>query len=225
VGGHGHVLAAPRGPLTDALVPLKRLDQAKSRLDGRFGAEARAALMGALLDRTLRAAAAAPSLDRVVLVSSEPSSAEIAAAHGIEHFDDRSLPWNEALAAATRERVASAAVLILSADLPLVTSEDIETLVAAAPPRGVAIARARDAGTNAVLLRPAGAILTCFGVRGSAAKHAQLAADAGLPAVIVDVPGLATDLDSPDDVRELLRLGAPEELLGLLEPSSSFHRS
>ena len=200
----------------DVLVPLKRLDRAKSRLDGRLGPEARAALMVALVERTLRQAAHAPSLGRIVLVSAEPSSGDIAAAHGIEHFDDRGLVWNEALAAAVRETVATKDVLILSADLPLLSSADLEELVAASPSPGVAVARARDAGTNAVLLRPADAIPTCFGVLGSAAEHARLAAAAGLPAVIVDIPGLALDLDSSDDVRELLRLGAPEELRGLL---------
>src|SRR5690242_20186041 len=176
----------------DVLVPLKRLDLAKSRLAGHLEPAARARLMRALVDRTLRAAAAAPSVGRIVLVSSDDRSAEIAAAHGVEWFDDRGLPWNEALATATREAVRTEDVLILSADLPLVTSADVETLVAAGPDRGLAIARARDAGTNAVLLRPAGAILTCFGVPGSAARHAELAAEAGLAAVIVDVPGLAT---------------------------------
>lgn len=202
----------------DVLVPLKRLDLAKSRLDGLLGPEARAALMRALLERTLREAARAPSIGRTVLVSGDGRSGEIAAAHGIDWFDDRGLPWNEALATAIRETVGSEDVLVLSADLPLVTSADIEAFVAAAPARGLAIARARDAGTNAVLLRPAGAILTCFGAPASAAKHAQLAADAGLAAVVVDLPGLATDLDSPDDVREVLRLGVDDELRALLEP-------
>jgi len=187
----------------DVLVPLKRLDLAKSRLDGRLGAGARAVLMRALLDRTLRAAVEAPSLGRVVLVSSEPSGAEIAAGHGIEWFDDGGLPWNAALAAATRQAVSSPDVLILSADLPLVTAVDVEAFVAAAPRRGIGIARARDAGTNAVVLRPAGAIVTCFGVHGSAAEHARLATEAGLPSVLVDLPGLATDLDTGEDLDEL----------------------
>jgi 2-phospho-L-lactate/phosphoenolpyruvate guanylyltransferase len=204
--------------VTDVLVPLKRLDRAKSRLDGLLGPSARAALMRALLDRTLAEAARASGLGRIVLVSSEPKSSSIAAKHGIAWFDDRGLPWNEALAAATREAVGSDDVLILSADLPLLDAGDVEAFLAAAPPRGLAIARARDAGTNAVLLRPAGAIFTCFGVPGSAAEHARLAAEAGLPAVIVDLPGLATDLDSADDVRDVLRLGVADELRALLEP-------
>ena len=202
----------------DALVPLKPLARAKTRLSGRLDDGARVRLMCLLLERTVGEAARAQSLERIVLVSSEPRSREIADRHGIEWFDDGGLPWNEALAAATQEAVDSDDVLMLSADLPVVTSREIETFVAAAPVRGLAIARARDGGTNAVLLRPAGAIVTCFGVPGSAARHARLAAEAMLPAAIVDLPGLATDLDSPDDVREVLRLGVSDELRQLLEP-------
>lgn len=204
----------------DALVPLKRLDLAKSRLSERLDPPARARLMRALLDRTLDQAARAPSVGRIVLVSSDERSAEIAAAHGIDWFDDRALPWNDALAAAIAETVRSPDVLILSADLPLVTAADVEQLVAATPARGAAIARARDAGTNAIVMRPAGAIATCFGIQGehgSAAGHARLAAEAGLEAVIVDLPGLAGDVDSPEDLDELA-LGAPPALRSLLEP-------
>lgn len=190
----------------DVLVPLKRLDRAKARLEGRLDPEARAGLMRALLERTLAQAAAAPSLGRIVLVTSDPAGDELAAAHGVERFDDSGAAWNDALAAAMRAAVRSDDVLILSADLPLVTSADLEALVAAAPPRGLAIARARDRGTNAVLMRPAGAVATSFGLHGaegSAAEHARLAAEAGLEAVIVDIPGLAADIDSPEDLAEL----------------------
>src|SRR5581483_10251458 len=59
VGGQRPLRRRGRGSLVDVLVPLKRLDLAKSRLAERLEPEARARLMRALLDRTLRAAAAA----------------------------------------------------------------------------------------------------------------------------------------------------------------------
>jgi 2-phospho-L-lactate guanylyltransferase len=213
------VTGRPPDERLDALVPLKRLDTAKSRLSARLSPAARSELMRALLDRTLREALRAVSVGRVVLVSSDEHSAAIAAAHGVDRFDDRGLPWNEALAAAMREAVRSDGVLILSADLPLVSAADVDALAAAAPRSGLAIARAHDAGTNALVMRPPAAVETCFGIQGSdgsAAGHARLAEAAGLEAVIVDLPGLALDLDSPDDVEELLRRGAPPELRTLV---------
>src|SRR5205823_5533440 len=107
------------------------------------------------------------------------------------------------------EVVAAELVGIVSADLPLLRSEDVEALAAATPARGAAIARATDAGTNAVFMRPPAAFETCFGLTGSAARHAERARAAGLEAAIVDRPGTAVDLDSPEDVHRFLAL-APD---------------
>ena len=74
---------------------------------------------------------------------------------------------------------------------------------------GMAIARAHDGGTNAVAMRPAGAVMTHFGEQQSAAVHAQTTAAAGLAARIIDLPGLAFDVDTPDDLDELSRWAGP----------------
>jgi 2-phospho-L-lactate guanylyltransferase (CobY/MobA/RfbA family) len=66
-------------------------------------------------------------------------------------------------------------------------------------------------------MRPAGALETCFGVKGSAARHAELARAAGLEPVLVDRPGLALDLDSPDDVARFLELAPPSPLRNLVQ--------
>ena len=189
----------------DVLVPLKRLDHAKTRLASVLDPSTRAYVMRALLDHTLEQVKAAPSIGSVTLVSSAAEASSIAAEHGVAHFDDRGLPWNEALAAAIAESVTSDAVAIVSADVPLLTIDDVEQFVAALTRHGVVIARATDAGTNAVAMDPAGAMGTTFGVEGSAALHAALAETAGLTPVIVDIPGLAHDLDTTEDLEEVLR--------------------
>jgi 2-phospho-L-lactate guanylyltransferase len=100
--------------------------------------------------------------------------------------------------------------------LPLVTTQDVEALVAATPARGIAIARARDGGTNAVSMRPPGVLVTCFGVPGSCARHADVAAAAGVRAAIVEREGLALDLDTPEDARAALAIGRESPVLVLL---------
>jgi 2-phospho-L-lactate/phosphoenolpyruvate guanylyltransferase len=198
------------------LVPLKRLDRAKTRLAGSLSGHDRATLMRALVANAAAQAQAASGVERVTLVSSDPAAAELARAHGIEWFDDRALPWNEALTAAMREVVGAGLVGIVSADLPLLRAADIEALATATPARGAAIARATDAGTNAVFMRPPAGFETCFGVPGSAARHADLARATGLDAVVVDRPGTAIDLDSPGDVDRFLALGERSPLRELV---------
>jgi 2-phospho-L-lactate guanylyltransferase len=179
------------------LIPLKRLDDAKSRLSDALSPDERAALMLELLERVLAVVEEA-DVGPVTVVSAE---ARVPA--GVARLDDRGLPWNEALAAAMREVVSEPVVAVVSADLPRVTAEDVQALVAATPDRGMAIARALDGGTNAVSMRPPAAVPTHFGEQQSAAVHAQATAAAGLAARIVDIPGLAFDVDTPADLAEL----------------------
>jgi 2-phospho-L-lactate guanylyltransferase len=182
---------------THVLVPVKRLDGAKSRLSAALSPQERAELMRTMLADVLEAVRTA-AVGPVTIVSSEPLTVD-----GIPRFDDRGLPWNEALAAATREVVREDCVAVVSADLPRLRAEEVAQLVAAAPVRGVAIARARDGGTNAVAMRPPGVLMTHFGEAGSCAVHTRAAEDAGLEAVVVDLPGLAFDLDTPEDLERL----------------------
>ena len=52
-------------------------------------------------------------------------------------------------------------------------------------------------------MRPPGVATTHFGEPGSCAVHVRAAEDAGLEAVVVDLPGLAFDLDTPEDLERL----------------------
>lgn len=171
-------------------VPLKVLDP-KSRLADVLPAAERAELMRMLLERVVGAVHEA-GVERVTVVTREPID-------GFHVWEDRGLPWNDALAAATHETVDAPLAAVISADLPLLRAEEVEELLAATPDRGIAIGRALDGGTNAVAMRPPGLVRTRFGEPGSAALHAAL----GVPHVVVDLPGLAFDVDTPDDLARM----------------------
>jgi 2-phospho-L-lactate guanylyltransferase len=176
------------------LIPVKRLDAAKTRLSETLSAAERADLMQELLEHVLAAAREA-SVGPVTVVSGEPL-----APNGIPRFDDRQLPWNEALALAAQEVVQERVVLFLSADLPLLTADEVRALVNATPEEGIAIARARDGGTNAIAMRPPGLLPTHFGEPQSAAVHERAAWTAGADAYVIELPGLAFDIDTPEDL-------------------------
>ena len=176
------------------LVPVKRLDEAKTRLAESLDPGERADLMHELLAHVLAVVRQA-EVGPVTVVSAEPLEPD-----GVPRFDDRGLPWNEALAAAMAEVVREPVVAVLAADLPLVTAEDVRALVAATPECGLAVARASDGGTNAVSMRPPGRVTTHFGEPGSAAVHERAAWLAGADAHVLDRPGLAFDIDTPEDL-------------------------
>jgi 2-phospho-L-lactate guanylyltransferase len=172
------------------LVPLKTRDP-KSRLAAALSEDERAELMRTLLDRVVAAVREA-GVERVTVVGAEPVD-------GYDVWPDRGLAWNDALAAAAAEVVREPLVAFVSADLPFLRGDEVEELLAATPGRGLAIARALDGGTNAVSMRPPGLVRTRFGEPGSAAVHAEL----GVPAVVVDLPGLAFDVDTPADLARM----------------------
>jgi 2-phospho-L-lactate guanylyltransferase len=206
-----------RGVPVIALVPVKRLAEAKTRLASALEPRARRALMRGLVEHVLGELAQVSELEEVRVVTSDAEVVALAGRCGVGFVSDAGLPWNEGLVHALAQlRPAPAAVAFVSADLPLLRARDVSTLLAEAPPRGAAIARARDGGTNALVLRPPDVLAPGFGAAGSAAVHAERARAGGNEARIVDVPGLALDLDTPDDARDCLEGhagGKPVELL------------
>jgi 2-phospho-L-lactate guanylyltransferase len=172
------------------LIPLKRIDP-KSRLADELPLEERVRLMRGLLAGVVGAVRDA-GVERVTVVTG-------LALKGYDVWDDRGLAWNDALAAAIDEVVSEPLVAIVSADLPSLRAVEVEELLAATPERGIAIARALDGGTNAVSMRPPGLVRTHFGELGSAAVHAAL----GVDHVVLDLPGLAFDVDTPEDLARM----------------------
>lgn len=153
---------------TQVLVPLKPLAMAKQRLSPDVSMPSRRRLMLHMLRRTVEAAQAA-EVGPVALATSEPTARELASVLGVDLVSDGGLDWNEGLLHALRSiRPLPAAVLYLSADLPLVSAADILHLIDAAPDPGVAIARAHHGGTNALLIRPAEGLIPMFGHQPSA---------------------------------------------------------
>ena len=75
-------------------------------------------------------------------------------------------------------------------------------MIAAPPVPGMRIAPDRDGdGTNALLLSPPDLVATGFGA-GSSARHRALGEAAGVAVETVIRPGLAFDIDTPQDLAE-----------------------
>lgn len=193
-----------------AIVPVRSLSGAKSRLGEPLDPEERADLILALLRRTVAAALAARRLDGVAVVSQDAELLTEARAMGAASVLQESDGLNEGLSETRDSAGAEAtALLVLPADLPAVSAEAIERLVEAgedtarrepARPVVVLVPDRHGTGTNALLVAPPNAIEFRFG-EGSRAAHAAEAVAAGATYVELDGP-LAFDLDTPEDLRE-----------------------
>jgi 2-phospho-L-lactate guanylyltransferase len=202
------------GLIWTVLMPVKRLDAAKTRLRGAVPAAAHQRLVLALACDTAAAAVACPAVGRVVVVTSDPAARSALADVGADVVPD--LPdagLNQAIAygaTVARPRTPTAAMpglAALAADLPALRAEELaDALRAAADLAGPGMrGYVPDAtGTGTVLLTaPPGLCLEpCFGP-GSAAAHAA----SGAVALEGVWPGLRRDVDTPADLVSAAALG------------------
>ncbi len=193
-----------------AVVPVKTLAVAKSRLEPALSAAERAGLVENLLQGVLRALAESGVIAATAVVSPDPRAGALAVAMGAVGLLDPGGGLNAALEAGRAWAVGqeATALLVLLGDLPLLAGRDIVAMTAlleAAPaddPTVVLAPDRRDGGTNAMLLRPPGALPFAFGF-DSYRRHHAAAVAAGVAVRLYRAPGTAFDLDTPSDLADL----------------------
>jgi len=194
-----------------ALVPVKRLAVAKSRLLPWLGPEGVRALTLAMLGDVLEALLGAPEIGAVAIVTEDDEAARAARAAGAEAIVLADEGLNPSLVAAgARIAGPDEALLIVLGDVAGATAQDVSALAAALAElggRGVVLAPSNDGGTAALLRAPRDVIAPAFG-GASAAAHRALAERAGVPLRELARPGLGLDLDCADDVRSFLAAAA-----------------
>ncbi len=191
-----------------AIVPVKPLRRGKSRLSGTLSEDERAQLNQDMLEHTLRTLTESKELEQVLVVSRDPHALTIARNLGARTvLEDGQPHLNTALTRATvvAKVYATRGVLVLPADLPLLSHDDVLALIerASQPPVVVIAPDRHEQGTNALLMSPAGIIEYDFG-EGSYRRHCERAKKAGVRLEIVELPSLGLDLDLPEDL-ELVR--------------------
>jgi 2-phospho-L-lactate guanylyltransferase len=191
-----------------ALVPVKRLETAKSRMRPGLDAAALPGLTLAMLEDVVAALQASPELDIVAVVTEDERVAEAArkaGARALLRDDDGLNPSLEAAGAALAAEGAGALLIVLG-DVPGITPDDVGALVRAREalgPRSMVLVPARDGGTAALLRAPHDVVPCAFG-ENSAARHRSHALRLGVPMRELALPGLAVDLDRPEDVEAFL---------------------
>jgi len=205
-----------------AIVPVKPLRRGKSRLADVLTQDERADLNRQLLTHTLETLTAIPELEHVLVVSRDQAALALARDYGARTVQESGAPQlNVALARATivAKNYATRGVLIVPADLPLISSEDVYAMLdlLGEPPVVVVAPDRRHEGTNALLVCPIGLIEYDFGP-GSFQRHCERALRAGARLEICELPSLALDMDLPADLQMVSdTLEGLEESGGALE--------
>ena len=194
---------APARPVL-AIVPVKALDGAKSRLRDALDPADRERLVLAMLADVLMNLRRCTAVERVVVVTDDREARHRAIAEGAEVVADSA---SGSHSAAALRGIAAAAhpsdrVLLAPGDCPLLSVEDLDDLLTVPRPPVVVVLDRHGTGTNALLLDPPDAIEPSFG-EGSLQRHLDAAGAAGLQAERLMVPLLALDIDTADDLAAL----------------------
>jgi 2-phospho-L-lactate/phosphoenolpyruvate guanylyltransferase len=193
-----------------AVVPVKELAQAKSRLAGALADSARAELARAMLEDVLDALTGVRALAGIVVVTVDSTATSIASRLGARVFTDDATGGHTRAVLAAGRRLRDEGregMLTLPGDIPGVRCDEVQRLLAlhkAAPAFTIAPAHDRR-GSNAIVLSPPTAVPLAFG-NDSFLPHLAAARRAGIePTIATGLDGIALDIDCGDDMIALLR--------------------
>lgn len=191
-----------------ALVPVKALSEAKSRLATHLTRHQRENLVLDMLYHVLQVLQESRALDQVSVVSSDHHVLAQARYWGAQALLEAMPGHNAALHAAAlhEQEMGASALLTIAADLPLLHPNDIRAMLTQSTAYPVVLASSRDGiGTNAILTHPPLALPYLFGVN-SLKHYRHAASQQHLNSTIYSSIGLGLDIDTIDDLDDLYEL-------------------
>ena len=198
---------------------MKDLINAKQRLVPALAPAQRRALAAAMLEDVLTALAAA-RLDAVWVVTRDADVTALARGFGATIVSEAENRGHTAAVAAAQARAAGEGVDVFATipgDVPCVTAAEVDALVDATgnAPSVVLAASRSGIGTNGVALAPPDAMVLRFG-EPSFADHVDAARARGITPRLLSLPGLALDVDGPEDLRAVVVEGGATRSARLL---------
>ncbi|MBV1904750.1 MAG: 2-phospho-L-lactate guanylyltransferase [Pseudomonadales bacterium] len=190
-----------------ALVPLKILDQVKSRLAPVLTAEERRGLVLAMLKDVLQVLCQSQELSGVLLVSREPHIKSLLPDHATLNF------WQEPVGCDLSQTITAASnylattfqatgVMIVPADVPLISRADIQQLLRRHNKVSL-VADHQSRGTNCLICSPPNNMPVLYDGQ-SFKPHLKTARNLGLHPLIAKADSLSLDIDTPEDLVHLI---------------------
>jgi 2-phospho-L-lactate guanylyltransferase len=192
------------------IIPVKPLNQAKTRLSQVLTPEQRQQLAETMLRHVLSVVQHVPQLMGTLVISRDNKALSIAREYGARTVQESGAPeLNAALMRATQviSRLNGSAILILPADLPLLMQEDVLEIMRMGEdePSVVIATDQHQDGTNALFIRPPGLIEYAYGP-GSFHRHMDKAHEAGAEVHLYQSERLSLDIDMPADLKSYSEL-------------------
>ena len=203
-----------------AVVPVKELDRAKERLAPLLPAGARQLLMLAMFEDVLAALAAAPGLAGLSVVTVDAAARRLATRYDARIIELGARDGHTGAVTAAARLLAKegfSGMLTVPGDIPLVTTAEISQLLEmhAAPPAFTIVPSRDERGSNAIICSPPDAVPLRFG-EDSFFPHLSAAKACGIDPTVLRLPGIALDVDTPEDLAAFARLPSPTRARAVL---------
>jgi len=190
------------------ILPLKALNPVKSRLASVLSPDQRGCLMRAMIEDVLAALRGCPQVEGILMVSRDPNVPALAADYGAEVLNiEKDEDLNSAVKAASDYLLEKGIerALILHGDIPLARPSDLSRLIEEGAESDLTLlACHRGQGTNVMLTSLPAEIPFLYG-KGSYQQHLQAARLLGIDIRTTDIPEMALDVNSAEDLSALCR--------------------
>jgi 2-phospho-L-lactate guanylyltransferase len=196
-----------------AIVPVKLFARTKRRLMPLLSRDECEALARAMLEDVLFALTHTSTLAGVMVITGDAGAAALARAADASVIADAENAGMSAAVTKAAQHVAGMngeGMLMVPADVPLITPADIETIVAAhgAAPSITLVPASADGGTNALACSPPGAVPFSFG-DDSFRRHREAAWARGIQPEVLQLERIGCDIDRPADLANFLLHPSP----------------
>jgi len=194
-----------------ALLPIKSFAEAKQRLAGALTPYERAGLAGAMAQDVLGAMRGCRGLERIIVISSDPSARALAGSHGADFLlePQQAGGLNASVKYAVEQLgvLGANAIMIVHGDLPMLASEDLGRVIEAhGAPGQSAVTLVPDralAGTNVLAWSPLDGFRAQYG-ESSFQRHREQAMRRGAALSVCESEAAGLDIDLPGDLVTLI---------------------
>lgn len=195
-----------------AIIPVKKLDDAKSRLSSLLSKNERREFCLEMLEDVLVAVKTTRCIRWTVVVSVDPTVLQAAKSFDMVTLMESQPSLNQAVSEAINWCVQNGAksTLILPADIPLITPRDLNKIFSLGKEAAMVISPSRsEDGTNALLLTPPNILPTSYG-KHSFQRYIKEASRQAISFHTIKLPGIALDIDTVEDLTDFVKLNTKE---------------